>query len=68
MYWKNFNLYPCKKIPWQSIVRSGPGLATSRPASLKFLVWLRSGAGQHSMTKKFVCGEQNFFLQVSKNS
>ena len=58
----------CGKISWQSIVWSGPGLTMSRPASLEVMVWLRSGAGQHSMTKKFVCGERNFFLQASKNA
>ena len=39
----------------------------SRPASLKVLIWLRFGAVPPSVTKKFVCCERNFFLQVSKN-
>ena len=56
----------CRKISWQFIVWTGPGLAMSRPASLEVLVWLRSGAGQHSTTKKIVCGERTFFLQVMK--
>ena len=58
--------FPRGKISWQSIVWSGPVLAMSRLASLKVLVWLRSGAGQHSIIKKFVCGERNFFYKFRK--
>ena len=55
-YYRN----PCGKISWQSIVWSGVDLAMSRPASLVVLVWVRSGAGQHSMTKKLVCRVEKF--------
>ena len=41
---------PCGKMSWHSIVWSGPGLSMFRSASLEVLVWLRSGAGQHSIT------------------
>ena len=39
----------------------------SRPASLEVLVWLRSGAGQHSMLKKLVyVSNGNFFYKFRK--
>ena len=66
-FWTSCFDHPCGEISWHFIVSSGSGLATSRPDGLEVLVWLKSGTGQHSMTKKFVCGKQKFFLQVLKS-